>query len=222
MSSLHGMWSLGGLVGAGWAAIMLTLMPPVAEAFLTVALGAAAAFAALAFFLSSTTDGGSVGTKIALPNKATLGIGILCFLGMVSEGAVLDWGALHLRGSLEVGPGVAATGFAAFSASMAASRFSGDWLRGRLGSIALVRWSGCLAAAGHHRRPDLAIGRRCDCGLRGGRPRARQSRAGALRSGRTHSGTDRPALRSPRSRRSAMPAFSSDRRSSASSPTRRA
>ena len=67
---------------------------------------------------------------------------------MMSEGAVLDWGALHLRGSLEVGPGLAATGFAAFSASMAASRFSGDWLRGRMGSIALVRWSGSLAAVG--------------------------------------------------------------------------
>lgn len=148
MSSLHGMWSLGGLIGAGWAAILLPLMSPVAEAFLTVAIGAVAAFGALTFFLSSASDRGSVGTKIALPNKATLGIGILCFLGMVSEGAVLDWGALHLRGSLEVGPGLAATGFAAFSASMAISRFSGDWLRGHIGSIALVRWSALLAAVG--------------------------------------------------------------------------
>ena len=148
MSSLHGMWSLGGLIGAGWAAIMLPLMSPVAEAMLTVAIGAVAAFTALAFFLASTIDRGSAGTRIALPNKATLGIGALCFLGMVAEGAVLDWGALHLRSSLDVGPGVAATGFAAFSASMAASRFSGDWLRGRVGSVALVRWSGALAGAG--------------------------------------------------------------------------
>jgi hypothetical protein len=148
MSSLHGMWSLGGLIGAGWAALMLPLMPAIAEGFLTIAIGAVACVTALAFFLSSTLDRGSAGTKIALPNKATLGIGILCFLGMVAEGAILDWGALHLRGSLEVGPGVAATGFAAFSASMATSRFSGDWLRARIGSIALVRWSGCLAAAG--------------------------------------------------------------------------
>jgi MFS family permease len=148
MSSLHGMWSLGGLIGSGWAALMLPLMPAIAEGFLTVAIDAVAAFTALAFFLSSTIDRGSAGTKMALPNKATLGIGILCFLGMVSEGAVLDWGALHLRGSLDVGAGVAATGFAAFSASMAASRFSGDWLRSRVGSIALVRWSGCFAAAG--------------------------------------------------------------------------
>jgi hypothetical protein len=31
---------------------------------------------------------------------------------------------------------------------MAASRFSGDWLRSRIGSVALVRWSSWLAAAG--------------------------------------------------------------------------
>jgi hypothetical protein len=148
MSSLHGMWSLGGLLGAGWAAVMLTLMAPVAEAVLTVAIGAIAAFIALGFFLSSSIDRGSVGTKMALPNRATLGIGTLCFLGMVSEGAVLDWGALHLRGSLKVGPGLAAAGFAAFSASMAISRFSGDWIRDRIGSIALVRWSAIVAAAG--------------------------------------------------------------------------
>ena len=222
MSSLHGMWSLGGLIGAGWAAIMLPLMSPVAEAVLTVAIGAVAAFTALAFFLSSTIDRGSAGTKIALPNRATLGIGALCFLGMVAEGAVLDWGALHLRGSLDVGPGVAATGFAAFSASMAASRFSGDWLRGRVGSVAVVRWSALPSRGRHHRRVGGAMGGPGDHRLRGGRPWACQSRARALRSRRADSGTERRAPRSRRSPRSAMPAFWSARRSSASSPMRRA
>lgn len=148
MSSYHGMWSLGGLIGAGLAAILLPLMSPFAEAGVTVGVGAMIAGTALYLFLPATVDRGNVGMAIALPNKATLGIGILCFLAMVSEGAVLDWGALQLRGSLEVGPGLAATGFAAFSASMAASRFSGDLLRGRMGSVALVRWSASLAAAG--------------------------------------------------------------------------
>ena len=61
---------------------------------------------------------------------------------------MLDWGALHLRGSLGVSPGLAATGFAAFAASMAAGRLAGDWLRARFGAVPLVRWSACLAAAG--------------------------------------------------------------------------
>jgi MFS family permease len=148
MSSFHGMWSLGGLAGAGLAALLLIAMPPVAQALLTVALVLVAATVALANFLPTHTDGGTVGTQIAFPNRATLGLGILCFLCMTSEGAVLDWGALHLSGSLHVGPALAATGFAAFSASMAVSRLSGDRLRSRFGAVPLVRFSGCLAAAG--------------------------------------------------------------------------
>jgi MFS family permease len=148
MSSFHGMWSLGGLAGAGLAAVLLSAIPPVAQAFLTVALMLLVAAIALRFFLPTSTDGGNVGTALARPNKATLGLGILCFLCMTGEGAVLDWGALHLRNNLDVGPGLAATGFAAFSACMAASRLAGDRLRSRVGAVTLVRASGYLAATG--------------------------------------------------------------------------
>jgi MFS family permease len=148
MSSFHGMWSLGGLSGAGLAALLLRVMPPVAQALLTVGLVLIAAIVALSFLLATAADGGSAGNKIALPNRATLGLGVLCFLCMTAEGAVLDWGALHLRTSLGASLGLAATGFAAFSASMAAGRLTGDWLRGRFGSVLLVRWSAYLAAGG--------------------------------------------------------------------------
>jgi hypothetical protein len=128
--------------------VLLTMLPPFPQALLVVAVASLAAIAALWFLLPTHADGGSVGTSIALPNRATLGLGILCFLCMVAEGAVLDWGALHLRGNLGVSPGVAATGFAAFAASMAGGRLAGDWLRSRSGAVPLVRWSACLAAAG--------------------------------------------------------------------------
>jgi MFS family permease len=148
MSSFHGMWSLGGLLGAGFAALLLPAVSPFLQALITVSIGLVAAAAALWHFLPAHIDRGNVGTAIALPNRATLGIGVLCFLCMTSEGAVLDWGALHLRSSLSATPGLAATGFAAFSASMAISRFSGDWLRARVGAVMLVRGSAWLAAAG--------------------------------------------------------------------------
>jgi hypothetical protein len=148
MSSLHGMWSLGGLVGAGAAAALLPVMPPRAQAFLVFAIAAAAGISALAFLLPSTSDGGHRGPAFAVPGRATIALGALCFLAMSSEGAVLDWSALHLRESLGVSAAQAATGFAAFSASMAAGRFGGDWLRARFGAVVLVRGSALLAAAG--------------------------------------------------------------------------
>jgi hypothetical protein len=149
MSSFHGMWSLGGLAGAGLAALLLPLIPPLAEAILLTMLALMLAGSASFFLLPSAADGGaSGGAAFALPSRATLTLGVLCFLCMSSEGAILDWGALHLKLHLGASPGTAAAGFAAFSAAMAASRFAGDALRGRFGAPALVRGSALTAAIG--------------------------------------------------------------------------
>jgi MFS family permease len=148
MSSLHGMWSLGGLIGAGIAALLLPLLPFLAEAAVALAIAVIIGIPALFSLLPAADDGGGGGTAFAWPSRATLGLGVLCFLCMTSEGAMLDWSALHLAESFERGPGFAATGFAAFSAAMAASRFGGDWMRSRFGTVPLVRRSAYLAAAG--------------------------------------------------------------------------
>ena len=148
MSSFHGMWSLGGLIGAGFAAALLPLTPPLAQALLALALLSIPGAIALFLLLPPSADGGNGGPAFALPTRLTLGLGALCFLCMTAEGAVVDWGALHLRESLDLAPGPAAAGFAAFSAAMAASRFGGDWLRARTGAVTLVRGSALLAAAG--------------------------------------------------------------------------
>ncbi len=190
MSSFHGMWSLGGLIGSGFAALTLPLTAPIAQAGLTVVVGAVFAVIALFFLLPAHADGGVEGTTLAWPSRATIGLGILCFLSMTSEGAIIDWGALHLKGSLELGAGLAATGFAVYAGAMAASRFSGDWLRSRFGAVELVRWSALLAAAGL----GVALvapgtGSR-DRRLRPHRARARESRTGVLRCSRAHPRAD--------------------------------
>ncbi len=148
MSSLHGMWSLGGLAGAGLAAALLWMMPALAEVLATVLLLLALAAATLPFLLPWRIDAGRGQLAFAWPSRATLSLGALCFLSMMSEGAVLDWGALHLKDSLGVGASLAATGFAAFSFCMALGRFVGDRLRAASGATALVRWSALLAAIG--------------------------------------------------------------------------
>jgi hypothetical protein len=148
MSSFHGMWSLGGLAGAGFAAALFPVVPPFSQALLALAILSAVALLSLFLLLSAASDGGNGGPAFTLPSRLTLGLGALCFLGMTAEGAVIDWSALHLQGSRGLTPGAAATGFAAFSAAMAASRFGGDWLRSTFGAVALVRGSALLAAAG--------------------------------------------------------------------------
>lgn len=148
MSSYHGMFSLGGLVGAGAGAVLLDHLAPATHVLLASVVLATLALPALLHLLPGRADAGESGAAFALPSRTTLGLGALCFLSMLSEGAVLDWSAAYLRQDLGVSPGLAATGFAAFSAAMTAARFGGDHLRRRLGAVALVRGSVLLAGGG--------------------------------------------------------------------------
>jgi fucose permease len=59
-----------------------------------------------------------------------------------------DWGAVYFHEGLGTDLGFAATGFAAFSLTMALGRFIGDGLRARIPSVQLVRLSGAIAATG--------------------------------------------------------------------------
>jgi len=148
MSSFHGMWSLGGLLGAGFSGLLLSIVAASAAALFASGLALAGAVPALLNLLPAGADSDRGGPGFVLPDRATFALGALCFLAMTTEGAVLDWSALHLKDRLDLGAGVAATGFAAFAATMAAGRFVGDWLRARVAAVPLVRASAFLAAAG--------------------------------------------------------------------------
>jgi MFS family permease len=145
MSSLHGMWSLGGLAGAGLGGLLLPLMPAAAQAGL-VSAGLLVPFLTLqGRFLADRNAGGG---GLVLPDRRTLLLGLLAALSFMSEGAILDWSAIHLRDDLGAPASIAGMGFGVFSAAMAAGRFSGDRLRHRFGGATLMRGGGFLAATG--------------------------------------------------------------------------
>ena len=72
-------------------------------------------------------------------------LGALAVLGMLAEGAIYDWSVLFLQRERGAPADVAALGFAAFSAAMAAGRFGGDRLRERMPSSRLLAGSALLA-----------------------------------------------------------------------------
>ena len=93
-------------------------------------------------------EGEHVGSGVARPSGALVTLGILALLGLLAEGAVADWSAVYLHDTLGSSPSTAAVGFAAFSLTMAAGRFTGDALVGRLGSRRVLRGSSAVAALG--------------------------------------------------------------------------
>ncbi len=148
MSSFHGLFSLGGLIGAAIGGVMLTYLDPLIHAGTLCVLLFFALLFALRNLYPGTVDTGGKRERMVFPNFVTIVFGVLAFLALMSEGAVLDWSAVYLSDSLGAEAGVAAAGFAAFSATMALGRLLGDAVRARIGATALVRGSGVVAAAG--------------------------------------------------------------------------
>lgn len=153
MSSCHGFWSLGGLIGAATGGVLIARTgvwghaAVVALVVLALALLARPATLRDAPAPAAAAAGprGRAPARLLLP-AALLGVAAL--FSMTPEGAVLDWSALYLR--QELGGSVAAAGlaFAGFSAAMATMRFSGDFIRDRLGAILTLRLSTLIAGVG--------------------------------------------------------------------------
>ncbi len=149
MSSFHAFFSLGGLVGAGTGGLAAALEVGIAPHLAVVAVFIAAAMVfACRYMLPASADVSESGPSIARPTKALLGLGAISFCVLVGEGAMADWSAVYLNGSLGTGAGFAAAGFAVFSLTMTIGRFTGDWLTEKLGATALVRSGAAVAAVG--------------------------------------------------------------------------
>ncbi|WP_338681516.1 MFS transporter [Streptomyces acidiscabies] len=74
--------------------------------------------------------------------------GLIACCTAYGEGALADWGALHLREDLNASAGAAAVGYSCFALAMTIGRLSGTTLLERLGRSRTVVAGGTLAAAG--------------------------------------------------------------------------
>lgn len=148
MSSFHAVFSLGGMIGAisGASVAALELSP------LLHFTGIAALFAALALAASMWLLPDKIAAEapplFAKPTKDLLALGVIALCVMLGEGAMADWSAVYLKGTLGAGAGVAAAGYAAFSLAMASGRMAGDRLIQLLGPRTILAAGGLLAAFG--------------------------------------------------------------------------
>jgi MFS family permease len=148
MSMLHAGFSIGGTIGAFVGAALLEVFGAAAQALIVATVCAAIQIAASRFYLAADVDKGLSGSHFAWPTRATIGLGLLCFLALMIEGSILDWAAIMMREKFEIDASFAALGFGFYQAGMAAARLTGDWIRLRAGAVSMVLWSALLAAAG--------------------------------------------------------------------------
>lgn len=148
MSLLHAAFSIGAMVGSLLGALLLSLLDETDHILLASAIGLVAFLPCIRFYLPTETDKGLSGKGFVWPTRATISLGLLCFLALMAEGAIVDWSGLMLRQRFTLDASTAALGFAAFAAGMSLSRLLGDRMRMKFGATRLVRWSAFLMALG--------------------------------------------------------------------------
>jgi MFS transporter len=151
MSRFHGMFSLGGMAGAGIGGIVAARYTRPLIHFGVSALVYLLAIIVVAPLLLPTHE--RVQAKrhrvhLRKIPRALFALSAIGFCILLSEGAMADWTAVYLRQVLKAGSGTAAAGYSVFSAAMAAFRFLGDLITSRLGPVRTIRTGALVAACG--------------------------------------------------------------------------
>ncbi|MBT9265285.1 MFS transporter [Pseudomonas sp. MG-9] len=147
MSGFHGLFSLGGIVGAAGVSALLGLgLTPLAAMLVVVAVLIGALFKAVPHMLPYGSE--SSGPAFAIPHGIVLFIGGMCFIVFLTEGAALDWSAVFLAQERGIDTAYAGLGYAAFALTMTAGRLMGDRIVRSVGATRIILFGGLLAAAG--------------------------------------------------------------------------
>ncbi|MFD9459891.1 MFS transporter [Streptomyces sp. NPDC060027] len=158
MPSFHAAYSLGGMLGAGLGGLVAAHLSPTRHLFGIAVLGllvtAVAGRALLRQDVPAApdrprSDGGPAPARLDGRTRGLVVVfGLIALCTAYGEGALADWGALHLEQDLDAHPGIAAAGYSCFALAMTIGRLSGTALLERLGRTRTLVAGGTTAALG--------------------------------------------------------------------------
>ncbi len=194
MSSLHALFSIGGLAAAGLVGGLMALGANAALCQLAIcgliAVIVLASRRHMALPAVPAAENDDVPTK-GWPSARVFGIGFLVLLGFMVEGGMGDWSGVYFVSVIGTDLGIAPMAFAAFTVAMGLGRLTGDLVVNRLGAARTLWLGAAIGMAGL----CLALA------LAARRDRPRRLRAGRHRRGEHRADTDRRS--GARSRRAA-------------------
>lgn len=140
MASFHGMWSVGGIVGALYAAGVARLDVPFAVALggIAVLTWVTAATAAPHFMAVREHDPGLSAKGLDLPWRPVLVFGLVILLFYAADTGILTWSSVYLEDALDASTVVAPLAYGAYQGGALVSRFGGDLLVRRIGAVRVV------------------------------------------------------------------------------------
>ena len=149
MSAAHGFFSLGGVL----AGLGSFLIGPLDNAVLHMGIAVALVLIVNLVFhkkfkdvVAATIEKEAFGFKLLKP---FLLLGLISFIAMGSEGAIVDWSGLYLK-EISIAPeALWGAGFLGFQITMTLGRFLGDGISAKIGSIKMVAFGTLLVLVGY-------------------------------------------------------------------------
>ncbi|MGW7070235.1 MFS transporter [Streptomyces sp. NPDC054855] len=166
MPSFHAAFSLGGMVGAGLGGLIAGSLSPTRHLLGLTVIGLVVTAVAGRTLLRIEPPTPPADDRHTRPTderhteqdtprrpaprtrRLVIVFGFIALCTAFGEGALADWGALHLEQDLAAHPGIAAAGYSCFALAMTIGRLSGTTLLERLGQTPILVAGGTTAAAG--------------------------------------------------------------------------
>jgi len=157
LSSVHGFFSLGGLIGAAMAGLIAQIGISIQLQFTTLAVVSFVLYAIASRRLVPDETHPSPQTtaarsrrrlRLSLPPRVLWPLGAIAFCTALADEAVADWGGLFLHDELKTTTATAALAYTVYSLTMLIGRLSGDAIVTRFGSVRVIAGGGALSAIG--------------------------------------------------------------------------
>ena len=155
MNRLHGLWSVGSVVGGIVAATMASFLIPLQWHLLGAAglMGVGLIYIGRGLLTSDKAVPVEDGDERASPApcRAPVSLWVFAILGgtaFVPEMVGSDWSPFRLKDDLETTAGMAGIGYVAFTVGMVIGRLSGDWVASKMSKVQLLNYAVLIAFCG--------------------------------------------------------------------------
>ncbi len=148
LSTCHAMYSVGGAVGAGFAALLFSFGLDSSIQIVTMMLIIIAVITGLKKIYSQQNYLIHSGAGFSMPSKSILGLSFICLVLFMTEGSVVDWSSIFLQRELQAPNYLISVGYGGFSIAMTLGRLNGDIIIPKFGEKKIVIVGSLVAALG--------------------------------------------------------------------------
>lgn len=149
MAASHGFFSLGGVLAGLGSFLIGPLSNPVLHMSIAVLLVLVVNFRFRSQYFSEIAEEIENEPFSFGLLKPLLLLGLISFVAMGSEGAIVDWSGLYLKEITLAPEALWGLGFLGFQVTMTLGRFLGDGISDKIGSIKIVAIGAILAIVGY-------------------------------------------------------------------------